>query len=180
VRTRGPNRTSRGAPDYGGVPDGPFEREPAPMLGQFLVEVEPEPEPEPEPWPDHAFEDPEPALPAREFDDGVVVDELDVEEFDVELGPMFPEFPVVADVVAALATSAPPATRPDVSAPTANTLRRRICIGCPFSLGTGPLEPVVIGCAPDLSAPSEGRGWVRGVVRRIDDDSQQQSTALQR
>jgi hypothetical protein len=51
-----------------------------------------------------------------------------VDEFDVELVPVFPEFPVVVDVVAALATRAPPATRPDVSAPAASTLRRRICM----------------------------------------------------
>jgi len=96
-----------GVPDPdGGVPDGALE--PLPMFGQFLVEPEPE--------------DPDPVLPALEPDDGVVVElELDVEEFDVELVPVLPELPVVADVVAALATSAPPARRPDVSAPVART-----------------------------------------------------------
>ena len=48
------------------------------------------------------------------LDDGVVVDELEVE--------LVPEFPVVVEVVAALATSAPPATRPVVSAPMASTV----------------------------------------------------------
>ena len=52
---------------------------------------------------------PEPVLPVLELDDGVVVDELLVE--------LVPELPVVVDVVAALATSAPPARRPEVSAP---------------------------------------------------------------
>src|ERR1700722_4671588 len=96
-----------GVPDPdGGVPDGALE--PLPMFGQFLVEPEPE--------------DPDPVLPALEPGDGVVVElEVDVEEFDVELVPVLPELPVVADVVAALATSAPPARRPDVSAPVART-----------------------------------------------------------
>ena len=63
----------------------------------------------------------DPVPPALEPDDGVVVEEeLDVEEFDVELVPVLPELPVVVDVVAALATSAPPARRPDVSAPVAS------------------------------------------------------------
>ena len=102
-------------PDVGGVPDpdggGPDRAlEPLPMLGQFLVELDPELEP----------------------DDGVVVEELEVEELDVELVPVLPELPVAVDVVAALATSAPPVTRPDVSAPTASTLRRRICMSVPF------------------------------------------------
>lgn len=91
------------------------------MLGQFLVEPEPEPEPVDE------FEDSGPVLPALELDDGAAPEEFGV-ELDVELDPVLPELPVVVDVVAALATSAPPATRPDVSAPTASTLRRRICM----------------------------------------------------
>jgi hypothetical protein len=134
----------------GGVPEGALE--PLPMLGQFLVELDPELEPEP--------------VEELEPDDGVVGEELDVEEFDVELVPVLPELPVVVDVVAALATSAPPATRPDVSAPMASTLRRRICMGvCPFlSLGAGSFEPVLKRCAPDLSAAAEGRGPVGGVT----------------
>jgi hypothetical protein len=126
-----------GAPDAdGGRPDGAFEFEPLPMLGQFLVEPEPEPELELEP---DESEEPEPVLPAPELDDGVVVEGLD-EEFVVEL---VPELPVAVDVVAALATSAPPATRPDVNAPMASTLRRRICMGVPFLVSwRRPAEPV--------------------------------------
>ncbi len=75
------------------------------MSGQFLVEPEAEPAPEPE-------------LPVLELDEGVFVDELEVE----------PELSVAVDVVAALAASAPPARSPDVSAPMARTLRRRICM----------------------------------------------------
>ena len=83
------------------------------MFGQFFVEPDPELEPEPEfelePDPElvDEFEAldpvvpepgvPEPVSPVVELDDGVVV-----------------------DVVAALATSAPPARRPDVRAPTAS------------------------------------------------------------
>jgi hypothetical protein len=102
------------------------------MSGQFLVEPDPESEPDPEPVDE--LEDPvpvwplpvPPVLPVLEFDDGVVVEEL-------ELVPELPELPVVVDVVAALATSAPPATRQDVSALTARMLRRRICMRCcPF------------------------------------------------
>jgi hypothetical protein len=111
------------------------------MLGQFLVEPEPVPEPALElaldPAPVDEFEEPEPVPPVFEPDDGAVVgEELDVEEPELvpELVPevpeldVVPELPVVVDVVAALATSAPPATRPDVSAPMASTLRRRICM----------------------------------------------------
>lgn len=88
-----------------------------------MVEPEPEPEPELDPDPELEPEDelePEPVLPVFELEDGVVVDELE----------LVPEFPVVVDVVAALATSAPPARSPDVSAPTARTLRKRICMSC--------------------------------------------------
>jgi hypothetical protein len=120
----------------GGVPDpdggAPLsEPEPLPMLGQFLVEPEPEPELELEP-------ELEPELPLFEADEGVVVEEPDVE--------LVPEFPVVeVEVVAALATSAPPARSPDVSAPTARTLRKRMCMtGEPFcvSAAPSPCEPV--------------------------------------
>jgi hypothetical protein len=96
------------------------------MSGQFLVEPDPEleldPEFEPElaePDPEDEFEEPDPVLPVFELDAGVLVDELEL-----------PEFPVVVDVVAALATSAPPARSPEVSAPTARTLRKRICMSC--------------------------------------------------
>ena len=99
------------------------------MFGQFLVEPEPEPEPDPEL---------EPELPLFEPDEGVVV-----EEPDDELVPEFPE--VEVEVVAALATSAPPARSPEVSAPTARTLRKRMCMaGMPFCLFPvpSPCEPV--------------------------------------
>lgn len=133
-------------PDGGGPVCAP---EPLPMLGQFLVEPEPEFEPVPEP-----------ALPVLELGDGVVVEELDVEEFDVELVPELPELPVVVDVVVALATSAPPATRPDVSAPMARTFRRRICMRvCPFvSCGT-PAR-----CEPVLHTVRSGSGCSRTVT----------------
>jgi hypothetical protein len=95
------------------------------MFGQFLVEPEPELELEPEP---ELFE----------LDEGVVVEEPDVE--------LVPELPVAVDVVAASATSAPPARRPDVSAVTARTLRRRIGMGvlpfCVFA-APAPCEPVL-------------------------------------
>ncbi len=92
------------------------------MLGQFRVEPEPLPElelPEPE------LELPElepPVLPVLELlpDEGVLVDELEP-ELAVVLG-------VELDVVAALATNAPPATRPVVNAPMASTGRKRMCM----------------------------------------------------
>ena len=92
------------------------EPEPLPMLGQLRVVLEPGLELEPDPE-----EVPEPELPELVPDDGVVVEELDAE--------LEPELPVVVEVVAALATSAPPARRPEVSAPMASTLRRRIVMG---------------------------------------------------
>jgi hypothetical protein len=109
----------------GGVPG--WEPEPLPMFGQLWVEPEPELELEPE----ELLEDPELELPDPELPELVlgagVVDELEV---DPE-----PELPVVVEVVAALATSAPPASRPEVSAPMASTLRRRICMSvCTFRL----------------------------------------------
>jgi hypothetical protein len=109
------------------VPEPDFD--PFPMFGQSLVEPDPEFELEPELDPDDVEELeepdpvlPEPELPVFELDDGVVVEELE----------LVPELPLVVDVVAALATSAPPATRPEVSAPAARTLRRRMCMMCPF------------------------------------------------
>jgi hypothetical protein len=113
-----------GAPEPdGGVPDP--EPDPVPMSGQFLVEPDPELAPGPE-------------VPLLELDDGVVGEEPDVE--------LVPELPVAVDVVAASATSAPPARRPDVSAVTARTLRRRIGMGvlpfCVFA-APAPCEPVL-------------------------------------
>ena len=102
------------------------------MFGQFLVEPEPELEPEPEPELELG-----PELLLFELDDGVVVEDPDVE--------LVPEFPEVV-VVAALATSAPPARSPEVSAPTARTLRKRMCMAVvPFSVfaAPAPCEPVL-------------------------------------
>jgi hypothetical protein len=106
----------------GGVPDA--EPDPLPMSGQSLVEPDPELEVEPDPElePEDELEEPDPVLPVFALDDGVVDDGEELE--------LLPEFPVVADVVAALATSAPPARSPEVSAPTARTLRKRICMVC--------------------------------------------------
>ena len=87
------------------------------------LELDPELLPDPElVLPD----DPELVPPDPEFPVLVLVDGVLVEELDVELEP---ELPVVFEVVAALATKAPPATRPDVRAPIATMLRRRICMG---------------------------------------------------
>jgi len=71
------------------------------------------------------LDDPELVLLDPEFPVLELVDGVELDEFVVEL---VPELPVVLDVVAALATNAPPARRPDVSAPMASTLRRRICM----------------------------------------------------
>lgn len=141
----------------GGVPG--WLPEPLPMLGQFWVELEPEPELEPEEVPDEPelvlpeLVLPEPELPVLELDDGAVVDELLVEPV--------PELPVEVDVVAALATNAPPATRPEVNALVARTLRRRIFMGCvPFPLvrSASPSGP-----APHTVRPGSGcdrtMGW---------------------
>ena len=124
-------------PDDGGVPEPAGgvpvpEPEPLPMLGQLWVEPVPELELELEP--DDVPDDPDepelllcPELAVLVPVDGVVVDELDV--------ALVPELPVVVEVVAALATSAPPVRSPALSAPTASTLRRRICMGgIPFRL----------------------------------------------
>ena len=93
------------------------------MLGQLCVEPEPELE---LPEPDEPDEPDDPELVLPELDDGVVVDELVLALEPVE--PVLDEL-----VVAALATSAPPVTRPVVSAPIANTFRKRIFIDfCPF------------------------------------------------
>jgi hypothetical protein len=134
-------------PDDGAVPEPAggvplWLCEPLPMLGQSWVELEPEPELEPEDVP----EEPELELPVLELDDGAVVDELLVEPV--------PELPVMVDVVAALATTAPPATRPEVNALMASTLRRRIFMSCvPFHLvrSASPSGP-----APHTVRPGSG------------------------
>lgn len=134
----------------------PWEPEPLAMLGQLWVEPDPELELEPE-LDEPVAVLPEPVLEVLVFDDGVVVEELDVEP-----EPVFPEL----DVVAALAASVPPAKRPDESAPTARTLRRRICMSCSFR---GVLScPVLSGrhrtrCASHLWRRGERAQRVGGV-----------------
>ena len=136
--------------------------EPLPMVGQLWVEPVPDPELEPEPEdvpeePELALDDPE--FPALVLDEGVLVDELEVE--------LVPELPVVVEVVAALATSAPPVTSPVVSALMASTLRRRICMGgCPFISCEAPTRSgrCRTRCAPDLWAGAQPRGRLRGVA----------------
>ena len=106
-----------------------------PCSGQFFDEPDAvlEFELDPEPVPVDEFEDPDPVDPV--LVEPVPVDP--VEPVPVDPVPVDPvlelEDGVVVDVVAALATSAPPARRPDVNAPTARTFRRRICMWiCPF------------------------------------------------
>ena len=99
-----------------------WEPEPLPMLGQLCGAPEPEAElPELPELPEPVLEPPVPVLEV-----GAVVEEPEVE--------LAPGLPVVEEVVAALATSAPPArSHPELNAPTASTLRRRNCMGgCPF------------------------------------------------
>jgi hypothetical protein len=106
------------------------------MLGQILVEPDAELELEPDDEP----EEPVPVLPDPELPEFVLTDGVVVEEFE-----LLPEFPVVVDVVAALATSAPPASSPELSAPTARTVRRRIFMGwVPFRVMCH-AEPVRFG-----------------------------------
>jgi hypothetical protein len=90
------------------------------MLGQLWVEPELELlEPEPDELEDPELVLPVPVLELLELDDGVVVEVL--------VPALEPVVPVLDElVVAASATSAPPVTRPVVSAPIANTFRSRI------------------------------------------------------
>ena len=85
------------------------------MFGQLWVEPVLELEPEELEEPELVLLDP--VFEVLELDDGVVVEELVL--------ALDPVAPVVDEVVAALATSAPPVTRPAVSAPIARTLRNR-------------------------------------------------------
>ena len=147
--------------------------DPLPMLGQLWVELEPEleldpldPELELEPELDEPLLAlPDPVFPVLDPDDGVVVEEPEVEELEVELEPV-PVLPVL-EVEAALATSAPPAKRPVVSAPTASTLRRRICMSCcPFHSCVAPAPPDRYRprCARHLWRPAELPQCVGGVT----------------
>ena len=115
-----------------------------------LPELEPEepddPEELDEPDEPDELDDPEPEV-LEPLDDGVVV----VEELVAALEPVVPVLDVL--VVAASATSAPPVTRPVVSAPIANTFRSRIFIGCcPFVSCDAPPRSgeALTRCAPDL------------------------------
>ncbi len=134
--------------------------EPLPMLGQLWVEPEPvELEPvEPElDEPELVLLDPVGVLV---LEDGVAVDELVPE---VPLDPVFP----VLEVVAALATNAPPARRPEVSAPMASTLRRRICMTVlPFISREAPTQSGRhdIRCTADLGAAAQRHRWARTVT----------------
>ncbi len=118
------------------------------MFGQLLVEPEPDPEvpelDEPE------LDEPELEEPELEDDDGVDVDELEVDELEVGLVPELPVDPVV-EVVAALATSAPPTRRPELRAPTASTLRRRNGMSSiPFVLCDRPTQAGTAERAPRI------------------------------
>ncbi len=140
-----PSDPDRGAPGRG--PE--LEPEPLlPMSGQLCVEPE--------------LDELDPEVP--ELDDGADVDELGVDESDVEPVPELPVEPVV-EVVAALATSAPPATRPEVSAPIASTLRKRngmgtipfgVC-GRPTQAGTTERAPRV--CVSPYTDVGQGTGF---------------------
>lgn len=118
------------------------------MFGQLWVEPEPDPELlELEP---DELEEPELVLPDPEFellelDDGVVVEEL-----VLALEPVVPVLDVL--VVAASATSAPPATRPVVSAPIANTCRSRtfMVVALSFVCCAVPFGAAVTPCNSDL------------------------------
>jgi hypothetical protein len=132
-----------GAPDPdGGVPLGAPELL-LPILGQFLVEPE-------------CALDPElaPELPLLELEEGVVLEEPE----------LVPELP---DVVAALATSAPPVRRPVVSAPTAMTLRKRMCMAVvSFHVAAAPArcEPVLHTVRPG-SERSRRATWTAAASR---------------
>ena len=84
-------------------------------------------------------------------------------------------------VVAAFATSAPPATRPVVNAPIANTLRSRICMAVvPFRLCgcAGPFGPVLHTVRPgSVAQRADNVGASGGVSRRMGDDSQRLARA---
>ncbi len=136
---------------------------PLPILGQLCVEPELELEPV-EPELDDGVDEPElvlldPVFPVLELEDGVAVDELVPE--------VLPEVPVVLEVVAALATNAPPARSPEVSAPMASTLRRRICMTVlPFISYEAPTQSVrhCIRCSSDLGAAAEWNRCARPVT----------------
>jgi hypothetical protein len=136
--------------------DAPGWPEPLPMLGQFWVEpeLEPEPDPELELEPELVLPDDVPDEPELELlEDGDVV--------DVEPVPELPE-----DVVAALATNAPPVSSPVVSAPMASTLRKRIFMDVlPFNSCASPArsDRQCTRCSPKLWLPATRGRRVRTV-----------------
>ncbi len=141
----------------------PWVPDPLPMSGQSFEEP---PEELGAPVdPDAPFDvpDDEPEFPELPLDvDGVLV-----EEGEVVLDPL-PELGVVLEVVAAFATSAPPATRPPASAPTATMLRSLILIdSLSFRM---PIEGrVTKGCALELwSSSTLHRCPVRVALQRDD------------
>jgi hypothetical protein len=112
------------------------------MFGQLWVEPLPELEPEP------VLVEPvllDPVLEVLELDDGLVVEEL-----VLALEPVVPVLDVA--VVAASATSAPPASSPVVSAPMANTLRSRsfMVVALSFVCCANPFGPACTRCTLDL------------------------------
>ena len=141
------------------------------MFGQFFVELEPDALLEPEEEPDEP-EEPELVLLDPEFPvlvdgvvvDGVVVEEPELDEFEVAVAP---ELPVVLEVVAALATRAPPARRPEARAPVASAVRTRIFIGgspfvwCPAPAHSGRHHT---GSALDLWVGAKSRRGLEGVT----------------
>ena len=134
--------------------DGALEPLPLPpMFGQLCVELELELELDPE------LVEPElelePELPVLDVL-GVVDDELVDEPVEA--------FDVVPDVVAALATSAPPATRPEASAPVASTVRIRIFMGSAF-LGRV-LHPLTRAVCPSVRPRPVGNRTVTWVSAR--------------
>ena len=114
------------------------------------------------------------------------LEDPELDELELEL-PVFPVLEPVfelepelvlgveLDVVAALATNAPPARRPVVNAPTASTFRKRSCMdGMPFVFGATPaVRGHCSACAPNLCAAAERSRRVGGVALRTDDDSQE-------
>lgn len=144
------------------------------MFGQFLMEPALELE---LPEPDEA--EPEPELVELEVPVFAVVG---LDEDGVVDDPVFEVAPVLVlgvelDVVAALATNAPPARRPVVNAPTTSTFRKRKCIGYAFRLWCKALRSgAPSACALDLGTAAERTRRVCGVALRTGDNSQEASS----
>jgi hypothetical protein len=125
-------------PDEGAAGAPAPEWDPLPMLGQFWEDPEPV-----VPEPVELFELPVPPeleleVPLVPLVPDVVLVLVDP-EFPVDdevpsvvLVELVPEPDVEPEVVAAFATAAPPATRPEASAPAASMFRKRMCIGVAF------------------------------------------------